>query len=68
MVTILQDPRSKPARGLDAKYAWLAAAFCGVLMGAMAAQAAAMKCFGRKWTVPTRRSNAPRGRLFQTRQ
>ncbi len=41
MVTILQDPRSKPARGLDAKYAWLAAAFCGVLMGAMAAQAAA---------------------------
>ena len=43
MVTILQEPRSKPAHGLDAKYfcAWLAAALCGVLMSATAAQAAA---------------------------
>ena len=43
MVTILQELRSKPAHGRDAKYlcAWLAAAVCGVLMSATAAQAAA---------------------------
>ena len=43
MVTILQESRSKPAHGRDAKYlcAWLAAAVCGVLMSATAAQAAA---------------------------